>query len=563
MSSSESAALAAVVSTITQPDRRGRWIWAAGILAVASAAQGILWGMWWDDATYSTMSVLFVWPAALFALAIWWLFFSGWSWKIRFGGVALILAGVTAFFRTYRLEWDGAMVPRRLVLRSKPTADEVARAYRLRQSAAVLPQAKTSTEDDPATVALVPLVATQGDWPGFRGPQRNGLVSGGSLRRNWDQSPPRELWRHPVGRGWSGFAVIGKYAFTQEQRDSNECVVAYELDTGAELWVHADETVLSIVDANGGPGPHATPQFDEGLVYTLGGTGLLNCLDAATGKAVWGTNILQDAGNGNIPASNLEWGMSGSPLIVDQLVIVIPGGTSKEGAPAYDQGVAAYDKKSGQRVWAVGKHQSSYGSPRVEDLGGVRQLLIPQANGLSGHSLETGAELWFYPLENPPKVNATMPWRLDDHSLLFGTGYGIGTSCIDLEQVDGAWVAKQRWHTNRFRPKFNDFFIREGYAYGLDDGTLACVDVGNGKIQWKSGRYGYGQLLLVDDVVLIISEDGELLLVPAQPAKPEPIATFKAMDSGFCWNQLTLVHGKLLVRNGVEAACFDVSRESP
>ena len=545
---------------LTEPNfDQGRWIWAVGILTTAIAAQAVLWGLWWEDPTYFKMSVLFVWPAAIFALAIWWIFFSGWSWRIRLGFVGLMALAVAVFFTTYRLEWDGAMVPRRFVLRSKPTGEEIARQYRKQQSASAKPMENAVETGESSTAG--PLVATEGDWPGFRGPRRDGIVRGGSLRRNWDTVPPRELWRHPVGRAWSAFAVIGNHAFTQEQRDETECVVAYDLETGSELWVHSDLTVLAIVDANGGPGPHATPQFDEGSLYTLGGTGILNCLDAATGKKIWSTNILDDASDGKTPGKNIEWGMSGSPLRVGDLVIVIPGGTEKEGAAAYDKGVAAYDKKSGTRVWAAGKHQASYGSPRVETLAGTRQLLIPNANGVSGHSLEGGTELWFFPLENPPKVNSSMPWVLDENSLIFGTGYGIGSVCLELTNTGSDWSIKKRWSSNRFRPKFNDFVVLDGHAYGLDDGTLACLDVADGKIKWKAGRYGYGQLLLVDGILLVISEDGDLLLVPATPQKPETIATFKAFDSGFCWNHLTLVRGKLLARNAVEAACFDVSEE--
>jgi outer membrane protein assembly factor BamB len=540
------------------PQRRaeGRWIWGAGILAIACVAQSALWIKWWEDNTYFKMSVLFVWPAALFALTIWWIFFSGWSWRIRLGSVGVVVAGLVAFFSTYRLKWDGAMVPRRIELRSKPTEDEIARRY-WKERGITATTTDSSTDDSQAESAK--LVATEEDWPGFRGPQRDGIVRVGSLRRDWEKNPPKEIWRHPVGRGWSSFTVIGNHAFTQEQRDQNECVVAYDVNTGSELWAHSDPTILPIVEANGGPGPHATPQFDDGFLYTLGGTGILNCLNAASGDVVWSTNILKDANDGKTPAKNIEWGMSGSPLVVDNLVIVSPGGSEKEGDIAYDKGVAAYDKKSGNLVWSNGKHQASYGSPRVESIGGISQVLIPNGDGLSGHALDGGAELWFFKLSNPPKVNASMPWLLADRSLLFGTGYGVGTVRLDITNDGGKWSAKQRWLSNRFRPKFNDFFVRDGHIYGLDDGILACLDVEDGKLKWRSGRYGYGQLLMIDDLLLVISEDGELLLIPATPKKPESIATFKAIDSGFCWNHPVLVRGKLLVRNSVEAVCFDVS----
>jgi outer membrane protein assembly factor BamB len=544
----------------SNPALRGRWKWAAGIIAVACLAQSIMWARWWEDPTHFKMSILFVWPAALFALAIWWIFYSGWSRIVRWGSIAAIAALVVAFFIVYRLEWDGDMVPRRIVLRSKPTAEQIARQFLTSQAAIKSPTGTQATGE--LETGSSRLIVAEGDWSGFRGPKRDGVVLRGSLRRNWDIAPPREIWRHPVGRGWSSFAVVGNVAFTQEQRDENESVVAYDVNNGVQLWVHQDLTVLSIVEANGGSGPHATPQFDEGLLYTLGGTGVLNCLEALSGKLVWSTNILQDAGDGKVPEKNLEWGMSGSPLIVDNLVIVIPGGTAVEGGVAYDKGVAAYDKISGDLIWAAGKHPASYASPRVETIARTRQLLIPNADGLSGHAIKDGKELWFFPLGNNLKVNSSLPWLLDDHSLLFGTGYGVGTARVDIEVMDGKWSASQRWLSNRFRPKFNDFVVRDGFSYGLDDGTLTCLDAERGTIRWKSGRYGYGQLLLVNGLLLIISEDGELVLIEAAPEKPDRLATFKALDSGFCWNHMALVRGRLLVRNANEAVCFDVSDDS-
>ncbi|WP_373649315.1 PQQ-binding-like beta-propeller repeat protein [Schlesneria sp. DSM 10557] len=533
----------------------GRWRWGAAILTVALVSQAVLLTYWWGDPTHSKMSVLFVWPAALFALTIWWAFFSGWSRGVRFGTLTAIAALTVAFLSLYRLEWDGAMVPRRFVLRSKPSGEEIARQYlKDRPSKSVsAPDAANAPEQEP-------LLLTLGDWPGYRGPNRDGVVTGGDLRLNWNVQPPREVWRHPVGRAWSSFAVIGNHAFTQEQRDDKECVVAYHVETGNELWVHEDTTILSIVDANGGPGPHATPQFDSGLLYSLGGTGILNCLDAASGKRIWTVNILADAGKENSPVPNIEWGMSCSPLVVDDLVIVIPGGTDESSGVGFDRGVAAYHKISGQLVWSAGKHKSSYGSPRLAELAGVRQLMIPNAVGLSGHDSDTGRELWFFPLENGSHVNSTMPWVIDEQSLIFGTGYGVGSVRLQISQTGDKWSAEQMWKTNRFRPKFNEFVVHEGHAYGLDDGTLACLDIETGKIKWRQGRYGYGQLLLVDSTLLIITEDGELLLLPAEPVKPEVIASMKVLDSGFCWNHPVLVRGKLLLRNAVEAVCFDVSK---
>ena len=396
------------------------------------------------------------------------------------------------------------------------------------------------------------------DWTGFRGTNRDGVVHGVTIRQDWSTNPPREVWRHPIGRAWSSFAIVGEFAFTQEQRERFECVVAYNFETGKQVWVHQDQALLSIVDANGGPGPHATPQFHEGMIYSVGGTGILNCLNASTGQRIWSTNILQlKPGHSDASETDLkppQWGVSHSPLIVDDLVIVIPGGTLAD-----HRGVAAYQKKTGDLVWSAGEHPASYGSPSVGTLQDTRQILVPNGNGLSGHAIDDGRELWFYRLENDPKVNSASPIVLDNQSLVFGTGYGVGTVRLDVTKSDNQWSASKKWMTNRFRPKFNDFVLCDGFLYGLDDGTLCCVDLKNGALKWKSGRYGYGQVLLFDNQLLIISEDGELLLIPATSSKPEPIASKKILDSGFCWNHIAYSRGKVLIRNANEVVCLEIA----
>ncbi len=497
------------------------------------------------------MSILFVWPAALFALLIWWTFFSGWSSKVRYRSVALGFAGLVAFFSVYRIErFDGDMVPTRLSLRWSPSTDQKVREY--------LEQQKSMAPSAPAEIAAEPLVADEADWPGFRGTARNGIIHGVKLRTDWETRPPKEVWRHPVGRAWSSFAVVGDFVFTQEQRDDSEAVVAYRLSDGKQVWEHLDKARFPTIDAQGGTGPRATPQCHEGKLYSLGATGILNCLEARTGKLVWTTNILKDAGTDGKPVKNLEWGMAGSPLIVDQMVIVIPGGELR-GSTVAAYTVAAYDIQSGQKVWSGGKRPATYASPSLATLHGQRVALAPVGTGLTAHSLANGQELWFFPWSNAPQVCGAMPIVVGDDSVLFGIGYGEGTVRLDITLTDQTWSVAEKWRTNRFRPKFNDFVLRDGHVYGLDDGTLTCLEVESGKIKWKSGRYGYGQVLLVDDLLLILSEKGTVVLVPAHSSKPAELASFSALDEqGITWNQPVLVRGKLLVRNAFEAACFDL-----
>ncbi|HMP08458.1 MAG TPA: PQQ-binding-like beta-propeller repeat protein, partial [Lacipirellulaceae bacterium] len=164
-----------------------------------------------------------------------------------------------------------------------------------------------------------PLQATAEDWPGFRGAQRDGVVRGTSIRTDWDAAPPVRLWKRRVGPGWSSIVVVGNRLYTQEQRGENEAVVCCDADTGRPVWVHED--AARFAEAMGGVGPRATPTFHEGRVYSLGATGVLNCLDAATGRLRWSRNVADD-GQGRVP----YWGFCSSPLIVDDCVIVFAGG---------------------------------------------------------------------------------------------------------------------------------------------------------------------------------------------------------------------------------------------
>ena len=547
MSSPAPAMEPADQTTLPAPSSvRGRWKIGAAIIVIACVAQSILWSRTWEDPTNFKMSVLFVWPAALFSLLIWWTFFSGWSSRVRYRSVALGFVGVVAFFTLFRLErFDGDMTPTRLSFRWTTSADQKARAF-IQQAAT-----KTQIAADDDRLQTEPLEATDDDWTGYRGVHRDGIVAGIRLKDDWKKQPPKLIWKHPVGQAWSSFAVIGDYAFTQEQRDNNEAVVAYQLSSGKQLWEHLDKARFPASDAQGGTGPRATPQFHNGNLYTLGATGILNCLDARTGKRVWMTDILADAGSTSKPAPNLGWGMAGSPLIVDQMVIVNPGGIN-------DHSVVAYDNQTGKKIWAGGKHPATYASPSVATLCGEKILLMPVGTGLAAYSLSDGKEQWFFPWSNGPQVCGAMPVVVDQNSVLFGIGYGIGTVRLKITRTDDKWSVAQQWHSNRFRPKFNDFVLNEGHAYGLDDGTLTCLNIDSGKIIWKSGRYGYGQVLLVDTTLVILSEEGKVYQIPAEPTKPAEVEGIPLLDGGITWNQPVLLHGKLLVRNAHEAACFSL-----
>ena len=382
-------------------------------------------------------------------------------------------------------------------------------------------------------------------FPQFLGPTRTGVIADVRLGRDWVAHPPKLIWKIPVGAGWSGFAIDRGLAITQEQRGGQEMVVAYDFLTGAPRWSHGDAIRYDSVIA--GDGPRATPTIAGGLVATLGSTGRLNVLDFRTGRRLWSKDIAADN-----QAAGPEWGRSGSPLVLDGKVIVSAGG--REG-----KSLVAYDARTGTRVWSGGSDGVGYASPIVLSLLGRPQIVILNQTSLAGHDPATGALLWSQPWT--PTPNVAMPIRVADDLVLGSTGYGIGSKLVKLTAgADGVITPAFVWETPRLKAKFTNPVLRDGFVYGLDDGVLVCMDVTTGERRWRAGRYGHGQTLLVGDVLLVTTEDGEIVLVEPTPEAHREIARFTVFD-GKTWNPPAIVSKYLLVRSDKEAALYELTLE--
>ena len=383
---------------------------------------------------------------------------------------------------------------------------------------------------------------TPAEWPGFRGPGRDSVVRGVRIETDWSKSPPVAIWRRPIGPGWSSFAVRGDLLYTQEQRGDDEIVSCYRLSTGEPVWRHRD--AVRFYESNGGAGPRATPTLSRGRVYTLGATAVLNALDARSGKVVWSRNAATDTGR-KIP----EWGIASSPLVVDDIVVVAVSGT-----------LAAYDLATGSPRWVGPQHGGSYSSPQLVTLDGVRQILVLSAPGAVSVSPADGKLLWEHTWEGgaivQPAITADGGVLINAMSMMGG----MATRRLAVTRGPGGWTAEERWTSNGLKPYFNDFVVHKGHAFGFDGSILACIDLEDGKRKWKGGRYGNGQLVLLadQDLLLVLSEDGELALVAATPDKFTELARFPALDAK-TWNHPVLVGDVLLVRNGQEMVAFRLS----
>jgi hypothetical protein len=377
---------------------------------------------------------------------------------------------------------------------------------------------------------------TAADWPGFRGPGRNGIVTGVQIKTDWSASPPVELWRRPIGPGWSSFAVHGDLLYTQEQRGEEELVACYSASAGKPVWKHRDKT--RFWESNAGAGPRATPTLSNGRVYTLGGTGIVNALDGGTGAVVWSRNAATDTG-AKLPG----WGFSGSPLVVGDLVIVAASGT-----------LVAYDIATGDQRWLGPKGREGYSSPQLLTIDGVTQVLQLDGSGLISVAPAEGKVLWEHPWKGYPIVQ---PAQTADGDVLISVSVESGTRRLAATNGPDGWTVKERWTSTGLKPYFNDFVVHKGHAFGFDGSILACIDLADGSRKWKGGRYGNGQLVLLpdQDLLLVLSEEGELALVKATLDKFTELARFPALE-GKTWNHPVLVGDVLLARNGEQMAAF-------
>jgi len=412
-------------------------------------------------------------------------------------------------------------------------------------AATAAPVTQASPGASPGQTAAAPAAPTQNYWTNFRGPKRDGNYEAMPVLTSWPANGLTPIWKQPVGLGYSSFTIADGRAYTIEQRRGQEVVAAYDVATGRELWTQRWNAAYSPGDDTG-DGPRSTPTWDQGRLYALGATGELRCLDANSGSVIWGKNILSDN-----QAPNLQWGVAGSPLIVDDKVIVLPGG-------ANNKSVVAYNKMTGAPVWKSLSDQQAYVSPMLVELGGRRQILIVSASRVLAVVPETGALLWSYPWDTSMGINVSQPIIVDKNRFFISSGYGKGAALVEVKGSGQNFTATTIWENVNMKNKFNSSVLYNGYVYGLDEGILTCLDVNTGDRKWKGGRYGYGQVLLASGNLIVTSDSGDLALVKASPDAYTELARFTALQ-GKTWNYPAIADGRLLVRNGNEMAAYDIS----
>jgi outer membrane protein assembly factor BamB len=456
--------------------------------------------------------------------------------------LAALAAAAALIFGVFggRLDFDGSGRPAQVHFDAPEDHDKKLEASRAQAppepapAPVLLPVAASTPPPEPAPTPAVPY------WTDFRGPRRDGHYTQTNILTAWPNGKLQPLWKQPIGGGWASFVIAGGLAFTIEQRKTQEVIAAYDAATGRERWTQRYDADFQ--ESMGGPGPRATPTWHDGKLYSLGAEGHLIVLDAPTGKLLWQKNILDDNN-----AENLTWAMSASPLIVDDLVIVQPGGPQ-------NKSIVAYHKLTGAKAWGSLSEKAAYASPVLATLNGQRQILTMTATRAVALDPATGKLLWEYPWKTDYDVNSSSPIVAGPNRVVLASGYGHGAALVEI--APGGAV-KTIWQNTKLKTKFSTAVLHQGYLYGLDDAILACVDAATGEQKWKGGRYGYGQFLLASGHLVITTEQGDLALVKATPAGHEELARFPALD-GKTWNVPAIADGRLFVRNTREMAAFQL-----
>jgi outer membrane protein assembly factor BamB len=477
-------------------------------------------------------------------------------------GVPLALAAITyGLYRRQQATWRGmvgsavglasvvwALLP---LGRLEGFTGDYSPELRWRWSASTEGRRSVATDQEPPAErdGRPALVVGPTDWPRFRGPALDSRVSWKTGTTDWNQAPPRELWRTSLGPAWSSWVCVAGRLFTQEQQGDHEVVCCLDAATGRLVWQSQIDCRFSDVVA--GPGPRATPTFDDGRLFTLGARAMLIAHDAATGAELWRHDLMQE-----LDAQLPVWGFSGSPIVVGDAVIVYAGGPG-------DHGLCAWNKQTGEPLWSRAQRGMNFSTAQPVTIDGVEQVLFAAPEGLESLDPATGQLLWTHKPTGWNVPGKCQPQQISPQSVVVPLGDGVGVARLDVTRVDDRWQVTERWSSRALKPSFNDFVHHQGFLYGFDQNILACISAEDGTKRWKNGRFGFGQMLLLeaDNRIVVASEGGDLVLLETNPERLVELGRVTASPEK-TWNHSIVAGQTLFFRNGAEAVAYQLAPTS-
>jgi outer membrane protein assembly factor BamB len=391
-------------------------------------------------------------------------------------------------------------------------------------------------------------VAWGEDWPNFRGPDHNGISKETDWLMAWPQEGPKRLWQTSVGTGFSSMAAAAGRVYTMGNVDNRDTVYCFDANSGKQLWRHSYDEPLAPKYYEGGTS--GTPSVDEGLVYTSSKQGQLFCLQTADGKVVWQKHLAKELGLTEDKDWIPDWGFAGSVLVMGDRLILNMGATG-----------TALDKKTGKTLWSSGKDAAGYSTPVPFQVGAETYVAFFTRAHLVAATVGQGKELWRYPWKTKYDVNAANPLVFGD-KIFLSAGYDHGCALL---KFTGSIISKI-WENKNLRNMLNSSVMLGDYIYGIDgDGgdrnaSLRCLDVATGSVRWKEPSVRAGSLIAADGKLIVLSEQGELIIAQATAETFRPLARAKVLG-GKCWTSPVLANGRIYCRNAKgDLVCVDVRR---
>jgi len=381
------------------------------------------------------------------------------------------------------------------------------------------------------------------DWPQWRGPNRDGRSAEQGLLQAWPPNGPPQAWRaRGAGDGYSSFAVADGRLLTLGARGGREFVIAFDAASGKELWA-TDHGARFGNDR--GDGPRGTPTVENGRVYAFGASGDMTVLDAATGKIVWTVNVLQKFG-----ASNITWGLSESPLVLEDRVLVNAG--------ARGASVVALGKKDGSVIWRSESDQAGYSSAVLHQVGGVRQAIFFTGQRAIGVSVEDGRLLWSYDRVSNRTANIATP-IVHGNRVFLSSDYGTGAALLELAAGGGGVSAREVYFTRDMRNHHASSVLVGDHLYGFSGAILTAMRFDTGEVAWRDRSVGKGSLVFADNRLYLFSENGVVGLAEANPEGYGERGRF-AIETGRLptWSHPVVSGGKLFIRDQDTIYAYDV-----
>tara|TARA_B100000902_G_scaffold247969_1_gene234652 strand:+ start:10431 stop:11738 length:1308 start_codon:yes stop_codon:yes gene_type:complete len=382
-------------------------------------------------------------------------------------------------------------------------------------------------------------------WTSYRGPNSEGIYKEQPILTDWPKEGPKVVWRKLIGDGHSSFSIAKGLAFTIEQHDENEVIAAFSVKSGEIKWKY--EYRSKFEEYFGGIGPRSTPTWHKDRLYTLGAKGHLNCLDANSGKVLWQQNIIKE-NKSEVP----YWGVSTSPFIYKDSVILSPGGQN-------NNAIISLNAESGKVIWKKHNGNQVYSTPTLFKILNEEQLIVALEGKILSLNPNNGELLWSHKWKiYVNNHNIAQPAQLNDNTLLVTAGYGTGAEAFQIIRDGKKMRTKILWKSKLLKTKFSSAIYWDGFIYGLNESRLVCLNAKDGSLKWRGKKYGYGKIVAASGHLIILGDSGDLALVEMNPNAFSEKIEFKALEGGRTWNYPTLANGLLFIRNSHEMACFDL-----